>query len=142
MKKIVVYKSVLGTTKEYSEWISEEVGADTFQWYQINRNDLTYYDLVVVASGPYGCWEPLADYLEKSWNILKDKEVIIVCVGKVPSTEGKKCEPKDKVKRQIWEKVKYFALPGRLNPETADLVSKDRVVPIIEYIREVEGRSV
>jgi len=142
MKKVVVYKSVLGTTKEYSEWISEEVGADTFQWYQVNRQDLAKYELVVVASGPYEHWEPLAGYLEKNWDILKDKEVIVVCVGEIPSDDGVKWEPGEKVNRQIWEKVKYFELPGRLNPETADLVSKENVAPIVAYIKEIEEKKV
>lgn len=141
MKKIVVYKSVLGTTKDYSEWISKQVNADTFQWYQVNRRDLAQYDLVVVASGPYEHWQPLADYLEKNWDILKDKTVVVVCVGEIPSDDGVHWEPKEKVKADIWEKITYFKLPGRLNPETADLVSEENVTPIVAHIKKAEGAA-
>ena len=54
MNKIaVVYKSKYGTTKQYAEWIAEELGAPLFEVSSIKPLQLMDYDVVVYGGGLY-----------------------------------------------------------------------------------------
>jgi len=50
MKSIVVYSSLSGFTKRYSEWISEELGADCVSVNSVDSKKLSEYDVVIFGS--------------------------------------------------------------------------------------------
>jgi hypothetical protein len=50
----VVYRSHYGTTKQYAEWIAEELGADLIERRKANAAVLSGYDCVVYGGGLYG----------------------------------------------------------------------------------------
>ena len=54
MNKIaVVYKSKYGTTKQYAEWIAEELNASLFEVSSIKPLHLMDYDVIVYGGGLY-----------------------------------------------------------------------------------------
>jgi len=54
MSKIaVIYKSIYGTTKQYAEWIAEELGASLFTVSEIKPKQLPDYDIVIFGGGLY-----------------------------------------------------------------------------------------
>lgn len=142
MKKAVVFKSVLGTTENYARTLGEKVGGDVYRWYIVNKQGLSKYDLVVICSGPYEDWDPLAEFITRNWEILKDQTVIVVAVGEIPSDEGVKWQPQEKIPKSMAGKIKFFELPGKLNPETEKEIKDENINPIIEYIEKVEKESV
>lgn len=138
MRKAVIYKSVLGTTKQYSTWLSNKIGADVFRWYLLRKEDLARYDILVVASGPYENWDPLAKFLMRNWDVLKDKKVVVMAIGEIPSEEGVKWRVHEKIPGEIKDSITYFELPGKLNPETADQIKEENLKPIIEHVEKLE----
>jgi len=50
MKSIVVYSSLCGHTKQYAEWISEELGSDCVSVDSANSEKLSEYDIVIFGS--------------------------------------------------------------------------------------------
>ncbi|MDR0767392.1 MAG: flavodoxin domain-containing protein [Methanosarcinales archaeon] len=54
MSKIaVIYKSKYGSTKQYAEWIAEELEAQTFESAKVKSADLAAYDVVIYGGGLY-----------------------------------------------------------------------------------------
>jgi menaquinone-dependent protoporphyrinogen IX oxidase len=54
MKNIaVIYKSIYGTTKQYAEWIAEELNASLFEVSTVKPARLMDYDVVVYGGGLY-----------------------------------------------------------------------------------------
>lgn len=50
-RSIVIYSSKRGSTKQYAEWIAEELGSDLVTFAESRNIDLRAYDLVI-----YGGW--------------------------------------------------------------------------------------
>jgi len=50
MKSIVVYSSLSGHTKQYAEWISEELGSDCVSVESASGEKLSQYDVVIFGS--------------------------------------------------------------------------------------------
>jgi menaquinone-dependent protoporphyrinogen IX oxidase len=54
MSKIaVIYKSKYGSTKQYAEWIAEELEAQIFESAKVKSADLAAYDVVIYGGGLY-----------------------------------------------------------------------------------------
>jgi len=112
MKKLILYKSVLGSTKQYAEWLKESIGADLFKFDQINDNDLSSYDQVVVMSGTYAGSMPLTGFLVKKWDILKNKDVYAIGIGCSPEGTDISKVAYEKIPSEIREAIEYFKIIG------------------------------
>ncbi len=54
MKKVaVIYRSYYGFTKQYAEWIADELDADLFDVKNISVEQLLLYDVVIYGGGIY-----------------------------------------------------------------------------------------
>jgi flavodoxin len=52
MKTAIIYRSFLGTTKKYAEWLHGEVESDIFRPGQLSKARLAEYDLVISVPAP------------------------------------------------------------------------------------------
>jgi len=83
MKSIVVYSSLQDHTKQYAEWISEEVGADCVSVDSVDSKKLSQYDVVIFGSHVrFGDITHRKQFAELSKNL---KKVIVFVVGGAPS---------------------------------------------------------
>jgi len=112
MKDLIVYKSFLGTTKQYAEWVSEYLKADALKFNQASDNDLIGADRIIVMSGTYAGQMPLIGFLEKNWNILKDKKVFVIAVGAVPPQDNMSRASYEKIPEEIRGIIKYIKVMG------------------------------
>jgi menaquinone-dependent protoporphyrinogen IX oxidase len=112
---IIVYRSTYGSTKQYADWISEEIG---FPAYDSRSKEIPWdgADTVVIgcpiiANKPFLC-----GWIEKNWNRMKGKNVILF------TTSG--ADPADAPVKQWVEKalpeplrsgMHVFPLAGRFD---------------------------
>jgi menaquinone-dependent protoporphyrinogen IX oxidase len=140
MKTAVVYKSILGTTKKYANWLAEDTKVDVFTFSKAKDKILKKYDQFIVASGTYAAKMPLTGFLIKKWPILKDKKVIVLSVGISPPEEEYTKITINKIPENIRKSVKIFRLPGAMlgktPPETGE-VKKSNLKKIITLINKV-----
>lgn len=135
MKKLVIYRSVLGTTKHYAIWLGEALQADVIDFNHINTKTLNEYNMVIVMSGTYAGKMPLVRFLKDHWTVLQDKKVVVVAVGIAPVEEVASRESYKLIPVEIRSKVRYFKLPGSfLGLKPAGEPSKEKLEPVISYI--------
>ena len=53
VKSLIVYFSKYGTTKEYAEWIAQELNGDIYSINNFKENTLNNYDTIIIGSGLY-----------------------------------------------------------------------------------------
>lgn len=137
MKIAVIYKSFLGSTGKYAEWLSEEINADVFKFGQIKKDQFDNYDIVIISSGTYIGWMPLKGYLKKVWQYIKDKNVVVVAVGAAPEDDEWSIKSYERIPIDIRSKIKYFKIPGKLGKQTAKDIKKENLESIFKYIRSL-----
>lgn len=137
MKTAIIYKSFLGTTKKYAQWLGEELGANVFGFGQIKKEELGEYDIIVISSGTYASWMPLVSYVKKVWGYIKDKKVVIVAVGAAPPDVEWSIRSYKKIPQNIREKVKYFKLSPKSVEKTAGIAKKENINPVVKYIKSL-----
>jgi len=134
MKTAIVYRSFLGTTRKYAEWLHESIESDLFKPRQISKSRLQEYDLLILCSGTYAGWISIRGYLKKRWQALQDKKVILLVVGIAPPEDDESVKSFEKIPENIRNGIKYFKLPGTIGASNAAAVKKENLQPVIDYI--------
>ena len=137
MKTAIIYKSFLGTTKKYAEWLHESIESDLFKSKEISEKGLEEYDLVVLCSGTYAGWISLRGYLKKRWNTLQAKKVVLLVVGLVPPDDADSTKAYHKIPEDIRKNINYFKVAGTVGSSKADQVKKENLQPVLEYINSL-----
>lgn len=103
MKKgIIIYQSKYGATKKYVDWLQELTGYDCVETPKAVLNKVTQYETLILCGGIYASGIAGLPFLKKNIGKLKDKKVVIWCVGASPYDES------------AIEKIKIHNLTGDL----------------------------
>jgi len=134
MKTAIIYKSILGATRKYAQWLSESVESDLFKSGKVSEQRLQEYELVILCSATYMGWILLRGYLEKRWPVLQGKKVILLVIGMAPQEDAESEKAFQKIPEHIRENIRYFKLPGKIGSSNADQVTREKLQPILEYV--------
>jgi hypothetical protein len=137
MKTLILYRSFLGSSKQYAEWLHEEVPSDIMKFRQAGGKVLESYDTVVLIGGTYAGWLSLSGYLKSKWKKLQGKRVVFVTVAGAPAEDAVSVKAYSKVPENIRTAVKHFHLRGKIGKTNLDEVKKEKIQPIAEYIKGV-----
>jgi menaquinone-dependent protoporphyrinogen IX oxidase len=135
MKIAVVYKSFLGSTRKYAEWIAEEYQADLYTYSKATDDVLQKYDIIVVASGTYAAFKPLTGFLKKHWDTLQTKKIIAVSVGMIPADDPQSYAEFELIPAEIQEEIHYYKVPGKLfKAGSAGEPTREKLQPVFTKI--------
>ena len=84
MNAIVVYKTKYGSTKQYAEWIGEELGCRVAQAKDITAEELESYDTIIYGGGLYAEVINGVSLITKNIDKLKDKKIAVYTTGITP----------------------------------------------------------
>jgi menaquinone-dependent protoporphyrinogen IX oxidase len=140
MRTAIIYRSFLGATRQYAEWLHESIeSSDLFKPWQARDKKLAAYDLVILCSGTYIGWISLRGYLKKKWPVLKGKKVLLLVVGLVPPEDAESTAAYEKIPENIRQEIWYYKVPGRWGSRNSDAVKKENLQPVLDYIRKITG---
>jgi menaquinone-dependent protoporphyrinogen IX oxidase len=138
MRTVIIYNSLLGTTKRYAMWLREALEADLSKANAGRRSALDY-DLIIVCSPTYMGQIRLLGYLKKRWSVLQGKSIILIAVGMAPPESPDSRKSYESIPEEIRNRIRYFKLPGKIGPAGKAKVKQENLQPILEYIRSIRG---
>lgn len=138
MRTVIVYSSILGTTRMYAGWLREALEADLSKA-NAGRASALNYDLIIVCSPTYMGQIRLLGYLRKRWSVLQGKWVILIAVGMAPPESPDSRRSYDSIPVEIRNRIRYFKLPGKIGPAGKANVKQENLQPVLEYIRSIRG---
>lgn len=80
-RAIVIYKSTTGYTKQYAEWISEELSCDRKEIKNVSADTLNKYDIIIYGGGLYAGGVSGMGKLVKLYPKIWNKELILFTCG-------------------------------------------------------------
>ncbi|TVP96185.1 MAG: hypothetical protein EA374_02105 [Acholeplasmatales bacterium] len=87
VKKLIVYTSVTGFTKQYVQWIAEATGADVIAMGELSKVDVSSYPVIVYGGGiKAGNIRGLKKF-KRSVDLTHRKKVIVFATGGAPNTD-------------------------------------------------------
>lgn len=140
MRTAIIYRSFLGSTRKYAEWLHESIeSSDLYKAGQIKDRELSVYELVIICSGTYIGWISLRGYLRKKWPILQGKRIVLLVVGLVPPEDAESTAAYEKIPENIRQGIQYYKVPGAWGSRNRDAVKKENLQPILDYIQGLES---
>lgn len=117
MNTIVIYKSKYGSTKQYAEWIAEELGCNAVEAKSVKADDLLQYDTIIYGGGLYAEIINGVSLVTKNIQKLSGKKIVIYTTGITPLDvrayyDGEVLEKN--FKNGVPENVKIFNLLGKM----------------------------
>ena len=82
---VVVYRSKTGFTKNYAQWIAEELKCDLLEGGKTSIKDLGKYDTIIYGAGLYASGISGIKLITKNYEALKNKKLIVFAVGASPA---------------------------------------------------------
>lgn len=81
MNAVVLYRSKYGSTKQYAEWIAEELGADIFSADTFGKEQFARYDTVIFGAPVFGGAILGVAAVSGNMDILEKKRLVVFTVG-------------------------------------------------------------
>ncbi|THU30735.1 hypothetical protein FAM09_29485 [Niastella caeni] len=116
MKGVVVYKGKYGATKQYAEWIGEELGIPVFSAENI-KVDVSDYDYLIIGSSVYIGKLEIRNWLKKNIERISNKKLFFFQVSGTPAHEREKLETYlcSAISKEMRQKMEVFFLHGKLD---------------------------
>ena len=84
MHAIVVYKTKYGSTKNYAEWIGEELDCKVADAREVTIEELEQYDTIIYGGGLYAEVINGVSLITKNMDRLKNKKIAVYTTGITP----------------------------------------------------------
>ncbi|WP_026477859.1 flavodoxin domain-containing protein [Alkaliphilus transvaalensis] len=125
MKTVVVYRSKTGFTKQYAEWIAQELSADLLEGNNTSLEKLLTYDVVILGGGLYGSGINGLKLITKNFQTLKEKQLIVFATGACVGRENEIAGILNKnFTLEQQQKIKFFYLRGGYNHSLVNPMDK------------------
>ena len=157
---VVLYGSKYGSTKQYAEWIAEELNADLLDVNDANLQNIKNYDTIIYGGAVYAGGITGINFIVKNYDQLKNAKLVIFTCGIAdPSIDINKENliknirgAMDYSKMSFLHKTMMSALVKKIKNKssltdeercildtygkTVDFVDKSTIWPIIRYAKE------
>lgn len=88
VKGIIVYQSKYGATKKYAEWLQDITDFHCIETSNANVSEVAQYETIILCGGIYASGIAGLSFLKKNIDKLRNKKLVILCVGASPYDEG------------------------------------------------------
>jgi len=127
-KVLIAYQSKYGSTKQYAEWIAQEIKGDLINIENGDMPDLARYDIIIIGSSVRVGSIVIAPFIQDHWSVMKEKKVILFTTSGTPPQHSKIQSIYEKsLPEEIRKEIKYFPLSGRISMENLTLLDKQLI---------------
>jgi menaquinone-dependent protoporphyrinogen IX oxidase len=135
---VVIYKSKYGTTKQYAQWIAEELNSPIFEASEIKPSQLWNYDVVIYGGGLY------AGGIIGSKLVAENpcKTLVVFTVGAADPDDTDYSEILVKnFSQELLTEIKVFHLRGGIDYTKLSLVHKGMMVMLKKMVEKTSKKS-
>jgi len=125
MKTAVIYTSQTGFTKQYAQWLAEDVQGDCFTIAEAEKMEFSEYGAIVFGGWCFAGTIKKLDWFKGKMARWEDKKKAVFAVGASPAENPELQEAFGKIfSGEEWNRVSVFYCPGGLRYENMKPVSK------------------
>ncbi len=140
-KTVVIYRSKYGYTKQYAEWLAEELEADIHDGANTKPADLSGYDVIIYGGGLYAGGVSGVSLLTKSFPAIRDKSLYLFTVGAADVADeqnirGIRTELNKVLTPEMQEKITIFHLRGGIDYPRMSFVHRAMMSMLVRMLKK------
>ncbi len=145
-KTVVVFQSKYGSSKQYAQWIAEELSCDILNRETIKPTDLESYHTIIFGGGLYAGGVSGIDLFTKNFDKLCHKNLILFTCGLADPTDTSNTDHIKKslgkvLTAQMQDKIKMFHLRGAIDYKKLGVIHKAMMAMLHKMIAKKEPNS-
>lgn len=144
MKNVaIVYSSKYGHTKQYADWLKEDVDADAIDISKFNITQMLAYKLVIFACGVYGDKLSIMDFVKKNVTAIPSQKTMVMAVGWY-TNDSKEATEKlidENYPSEFKGKVPMYVVNSGINKKQISKMDSVKLVAAKLAIEKKDGRS-
>lgn len=145
MKKVaIVYSSKYGHTKQYADWLVEDIGdSDVIEISKFNITQMMAYKLVIFACGVYSDKMAIMEYVKKNVSAIPAQKTMIMAVSWYTngSAEAKEKLIAENYPEQFKGSVPLYVVNSGINKKQISKVDSMKLIAAQVSIEKKDGRS-
>jgi hypothetical protein len=120
---LVIYASKQGSTRQYAEWIAEDLSARAIPFKQARPTDIEAADTVILGSAVRMGSLILGKWIRENWRILNARRLILFSVSATPPGDEKELRKtlEKSLSHEMIGRMTWVPLHGRLTIATLPL---------------------
>ncbi len=139
MRTIIVYESKYGHTKQYAQWLSEELGCAMVERKKANISKVMGYDIILYGGGLYAGGISGIGFLTKHASMIKDKHLILFTCGLADPTKPQNVASIEaalskKMKPEILATIRQFHLRGGIDYTRLNRIHKAMMAMMYRHV--------
>ncbi len=135
MKTLIVYRSMLGSSKNYAIWMGKSLSAKIVKYSDVKNKELAEYDQIILVGGTYAGWMSLDGFIRRKWDYLKGKKLILADVGLAQKDSSDTQRSWGKMLPEFRKKAKMYKVPGKIGRLNEENVSEKNIKEIVDFAR-------
>ena len=123
---VVVYKTKYGSTKKYAQWIASALESDLFEVSEVTEENLLKYNTIIFGGGLYASGILGISLINKAFDKLKDKNLIIFTVGLADPNHTNQFIPiiEKNFTKEMQQAIKVFHFRGAIDYKKLSFLHK------------------
>lgn len=142
MKPIVLYRSKYGSTKNYAQWIADELSCEAIDAKGFDASLLKDYDTIIYGGGLYAEIIAGVSLITKNIEKLSGKKLIVFTTGLTPTNVREYYDVmviEKNFKGDTKDKVKIFNFPGKMVYKELTLVHRTAIASLKKIMSKKEN---
>ena len=87
MSGVILYQSKYGATERYADWLAQATGFPAVEVKKARNSEVEQCDTIILGGGIYASGIAGLSFLRKHIQVLKNKRILVFCVGASPYDE-------------------------------------------------------
>ena len=123
---VVVYKTKYGSTKKYAQWIASALKSDLFEASEVTEENLLKYNTIIFGGGLYASGILGISLINKAFEQLKDKNLIVFTVGLADPNNTDQFKPiiEKNFTKEMRQAIKVFHFRGAIDYKKLSFLHK------------------
>jgi len=134
MEKIIVYRSILGSSKRYAYWLGEKLKIRVVKFNKVKKEELEEAKEIILVGGTYVGWMSLSGFIRKNWKYLKGKKLVMADVGLAKEKSEENKEAWEKLPIEFREEAKMFKIAGKIGRMNEENVKEENLNKVEEAV--------
>jgi menaquinone-dependent protoporphyrinogen IX oxidase len=125
LKGLIVYKTKYGSTRQYAQWISDELKFDIADVLTFDSDLLEDYDIIIIGSHIFGGKIMIADWVASREQLLQGKPLYFFTVSGTPPKNRSLFDLyRESIPDSLQKRAQYFAFHGKMRYDELDRIDK------------------
>lgn len=136
MMKLIIYKSLLGSSRIYAQWLSKAIKADVYPMDVVTDELIEKAACIIIIAGTYFLNSPIISFTKSKWRVLREKRVYLINIAGFSIESVTRKIVYNRLPVEIKERVNYYDLQGKIGPVRAGGVKIENIDKLIADINQ------